>query len=154
MSPTGVGGSGLAWISFLLRQDNIVNAGFAVLTFNDGYGPTAPQFGVIYFSNSRIGIDNSVVPTMRKLSSVFAGPDTVRLVVQLDFTAGLQYLFINPPSRPEPSNDQAQAALAMTPEFQASGFDRVVLKSGYSSSAEAYTLDEIRVGTTFRDLRR
>ena len=40
----------------------------------------------------------------------------------------------------------------MTPEFQASGFNQIDLKEGYNLGA--FTFDELRVGTTFADIRR
>ena len=45
----------------------------------------------------------------------------------------------------------AAAHLHMTPEFQASGFSRIVLKEGFNLGA--YIFDEVRVGTTFDDIR-
>jgi hypothetical protein len=152
ITPTGVGSNGVAWIGYLLAQDNPRYPGYAIITFNDSFGPTAPQFGVIYGTNSYFGIDNGVIPMQRHLTHVQAGSTTVWVVVKLDFNAGLQSLFINPSRNGTPVSSQAKVHLPMTPDFRASGFDRIVLKSGYSASPNAYILDEVRVGTTFADL--
>jgi hypothetical protein len=43
------------------------------------------------------------------------------------------------------------AQLQMTPEFQAAGFDQVFLNVG--SSNGVWGFDEVRIGTTFADVR-
>ncbi len=149
LTPVGGSAGGNVWLGFLMRQGAAALPGFGVLTFNDGFGPAAPQFGVI-FESKRYGIDNSIIPRMTSYSTVRAGTATVWVVVKLDFTAGQQMLFLNPSSANE-SDLQPQATLAMTPEFQASGFDRIVLKEGYSMGT--FTFDEVRVGTTYSDVR-
>ena len=152
ITPTGIGGNGVAWIGYLIAQKDIRYPGYAIITFNDAFGPTAPQFGVIYGTNSYFGIDNGVVPMQRRLTHVQAGSTTVWIVVKLDFNAGVQSLFINPSRSGTPVSSEAKVRLPMTPDFHASGFDRIVLKAGYSASPDAYILDELRVGTTFADL--
>ncbi len=142
--------SGIVWIGFLMRRDGVAyNTGFGTLTFNDGFGPTAPQFGVIFFSG-RYGIDNSVVPQHKTLTQVAASASTLWLVAKLDFKTGLETLFVNPSRVGEPSAVPMQVQLAMEPEFQASGISRIVLKEGYSIGS--FTFDELRVGTSFSDL--
>lgn len=126
-----------------------LKSGFATLTFNDGFGPTAPQFGVIFFSG-RYGIDNSVVPQDKVLTRMPAKASAVWLVAKLDFTHGQEYLYVNPSRMGEPGEALAQVQIAMEPEFQASGITRLVPKEGYNIGA--YTFDELRAGTTFSDL--
>ncbi len=145
-------GTDVVWIGFLLAQNQVGSFGYAILTFNDSVGPTAPQFGVIFGTGDLYGIDDGIVPTTRSLTSTAADGSTAWVVVKLDFTTGDQSLFLNPSKLGEPANQTAQARLPMTPEFQASGFDRIVLKVGYNFGS--YTFDEIRAGTSFSDLRR
>ena len=69
------------------------------------------------------------------------------MVVKLDFSVGTQSLFLNPTQGSLPD-----ATLAMTPEFQANGFDQVVLATGYNTAGFNY--DKVRIGTTLNDVRR
>jgi hypothetical protein len=59
---------------------------------------------------------------------------------------------VNPAVGSEPIAAEAKTRLRMMPEFQASGFSRIILKEGFNRGS--YTFDEVRVGTTFKDLRR
>jgi hypothetical protein len=152
LTPVGVGGSGTAWIGFLIRQSAIADSGYAVVTFNEGFGPTAPGFGVL-FGQGVYGIDNDTgLPHSQAATAVAASTTTVWLVAELDFSAGTETLYVNPSSGSEPdSTAEATAHLRMSPEFQASGFSRIVLKEGFNLGA--YIFDEVRVGTTFEDIR-
>jgi len=146
-----MGGSGTVWIGFLIRQNPVTLSGYAVVTLNEGFGPTAPGFGVI-FGTGIYGIDNDTgLPHSQALTTVAASADTVWLVAKLDFTAARETLFVDPFRGSEPAADESQAHLRMTPEFQASGFSRIDLKEGFNVGS--YTFDEVRVGTTFRDIR-
>jgi hypothetical protein len=153
LTPVGVGGSGTAWIGFLIAQGPISFNGYAVVTFNEGFGPTAPGFGVL-FGQGVYGIDNDTgLPHSQAATTVVASTTTAWLVVKLDFTAGTETLYVNPSRGSEPdSGAEAVAHLRMSPEFQASGFSRIVLKEGFNIGA--YIFDEVRVGTAFNDVKR
>ena len=125
-----MGGSGTVWIGFLIKQGANTFPGHAVVTFNDGFGPTAPGFGVLD-RQGVYGIDNGTgLPHSRAKTTVGASAATVWLVVKLDFTTGRESLFVNPIPGNEPAVAEAKARLKMAPEFQASGFSRIDLKEG------------------------
>jgi hypothetical protein len=148
VTPLGGSGGGIVWIGFFI-QSHTPTFGYGTLTFNSGFGPTAPQFGAIY-ATSRYGIDNNVIPTEDALTIVRPSRAVVWMVVELDFNTGEEFLFLNPRQGVEPIRARAKARLAMRPEFQASGFNRIALREGRTGGS--YTFDEIRVGTTFSDL--
>ena len=151
LTPVGGGGSGTAWIGFLIRQSAIADSGYAVVTFNEGFGPTAPGLGVL-FGQGVYGIDNDTgLPHSQAATTIAASSTTVWLVVELDFTAGTETLYVNPSRGSEPGTAEAIAHLRMAPEFQASGFSRIDLKEGFNLGT--YIFDELRVGTTFDDIR-
>jgi hypothetical protein len=152
LTPVGGPGSGPIWIGFLIQQDSAPFFGYAVVGFNDGFGATSPGFGVLDGRNV-YGIDNDTgLPHSQAITRVSPSATTVWLVVKLDFAAGMEFLFVNPTPGTEPIVADSKARLAMTPEFQASGFDRIILKEGFNQGS--YTFDELRVGTKFGDLKR
>jgi hypothetical protein len=142
----------VVWIGFLIAQTGGGASGYAVLTFNDGFGPTGPGFGLLY-TQGVYGIDNDTgLPRSQAASTVMAGFDTAWLVIKLDFIAGTENLYINPEPDSGPESAAAMVRLRMSPEFQSSGFSRIILKEGYNIGAFAF--DELRVGTSFADIRR
>ena len=152
LTPVGMGDNSVVWIGFLIAESSGDAFGYAVVTFNEGFGPTAPGFGLL-FGKGVYGIDNDTgLPHSQAVTTVAATTDTVWLVVKLDFTAGTESLYINPTRGSEPASAAAMVHLRMSPEFQTSGFSRIVLKEGFNLGA--FTFDEFRVGTTFADIRR
>ncbi|HEU0210439.1 MAG TPA: hypothetical protein VFQ78_15860 [Candidatus Udaeobacter sp.] len=133
---------GKVWIGFLARLAHGSAAqGFSVL-FLDGPGG-GPSFGLL-FNSGVYGIDNNTggagFPT-----TVAPSRTTVWLVVELDFTSGMELLFIDPTRNSPPA---AQAM--MTPSFQASGFDSIGLAGGYNTAS--FNFDEVRVGRSLNDI--
>jgi hypothetical protein len=122
-----------------------------VVTFNEGFGATSPGFGLL-FREGVYGIDNDTgLARSQALTTVAASTDTVWLVVRLNFITGLETLYVNPSRDHEPNSAEAVARLHMAPAFQTGGFNRIDLKEGFNSGA--FTFDELRVGTTFADIR-
>ena len=70
-------------------------------------------------------------------------------MVKLNFDTGTQDLFVNPTD----AAATPDATLAMTPEFQASGFSQVLLHEGLNDRGSAFVFDELRVGRTLADIR-
>jgi len=143
--------SGVVWVSFLIRE---VSGSFGYATLNlrtpDGSPPTG--YGVIFAENV-FGIDNDTgLPGGQAETQVAPGPNPTWLVVKLDFTTGEQVLYINPTQSSDGSiRWAARARLLMTPQFQAVGFDRVLLHVGYSRGT--FEMDEVRLGGTFAEVR-
>jgi len=152
LTPVGMGDTSVVWIGFLIAHANGGTSGYAVVTFNEGFGATAPGFGML-FGQGVYGIDNDTgLRHSQAPTTVVASSDTVWMVIKLDFIAGTETLFINPTRGSGPESAAAKVHLPMTPEFQASGFNQIDLKEGYNLGA--FTFDELRVGTTFADIRR
>jgi len=144
--------SGIVWIGFFTRQQSQTwRGGYTDLSFNDlAVGPTTPQFGLTFFAAGQYAIDNSAADLHQATTGVTATNATVWLVVKLDFNSGFETLYVNPSRVGEPITAEGTAQLQMEPEFQSSGFDRLILRSGYFIST--YAFDELRVGTNFQDI--
>ena len=152
LTPAGMGDNSVVWIGFLIRNAGGDTSGYAVVTFNEGFGATSPGFGML-FGQGVYGIDNDTgLRHSQAATTIVASSDTVWLVVKLDFIAGTESLYVNPARDSGPDSAAAMVHLPMAPEFQASGFNRIILKEGYNLGA--FTFDELRVGTTFADIRR
>jgi hypothetical protein len=145
LSPVGIGSNSVVWIGVLITQEAVSSFGYAVVTFNEGFGLTAPGFGVLLGENV-FGIDNE--NGSQAMTTISPSTDTVWLVIKLDFNAGQETLYVNPVR----GGALAKVRLRMTSTFQNSGFSRIILKEGFNSGA--YTFDELRVGTTLADIRR
>src|SRR5450432_3657048 len=138
--------SGTVWIGFLIR---VVHSGprfgFAVLNVSDGIaGDPTPGYGVV-FDTRQYGIDNDTGASA--LTGIPQSYMTSWLVVELNFNKGEQTLRVDPPSADSPP----QATLAMTPQLQANGFSQIWLNEGLNDGS--FAIDEVRVGTTFNDIR-
>ena len=152
LTPVGMGDNNVVWIGFLITENSGGASGYAVVTFNEGFGATAPGFGLL-FGKGVYGIDNDTgLPHSQAPTTVAASTDTVWLVIKLDFTAGTEALYVNPTRGLEPDSAAAMVHLRMAPQFQTSGFSRIILKEGFNLGA--FTFDELRIGTTFADIRR
>ena len=142
---------GIVWVGFLTRQARPGNDGFAVVAV---IGPSIldPSVGIgEIFTKNHYGLDNDTgEPRSRSVSSVPVDGHTVWLVTRLDFNAATEYLWVNPSPDTEPDIANADAALQMTPEFQAAGFPFVRLRVGYTHAL--YQFDELRVATTFDEI--
>lgn len=141
--------SGIVWIGFLFQQVGGPSPvfGFAVLNLSAENGEPTPGYGVLFVSN-RFGIDNDT-GGQRVVTEVAPSHTTTWLVVRLNFNTGKQDLFVSPTN----AAATPDATLAMTPEFQASGFSQVLLHEGLNDRGSAFVFDELRVGRTFADVR-
>ncbi len=151
LNAVGTGDNSVVWIGFLIAEASGSGSGYAVVTFNEGFGSAAPGFGLL--DGQRVyGIDNDTgLAHSQALTTVAASTDTVWLVVRLDFIIGSETLFVNPSRDHEPKSAEGFARLHMAPAFQTGGFNRIDLKEGFNSGA--FTFDELRIGTTFADIR-
>lgn len=98
--------------------------------------------------SNRFGIDNDT-GGQRVVTDIAPSHTTAWLVVKLNFDTGRQDLFVSPTD----AAATPDATLAMTPEFQASGFSQVLLHEGLNDRGSAFVFDELRVGRTFADIR-
>jgi hypothetical protein len=85
----------------------------------------------------------------RVVTTIAPNHTTAWLVVKLNFDTGTQDLFVSPTD----AAATPDATLAMTPEFQASGFSQVLLHEGLNDRGSAFVFDELRVGRSFADIR-
>jgi hypothetical protein len=141
--------SGVVWLSFLINVTNGDDSGFAVVNLGNGSLSPPTGYGVLDFARV-FGIDNDgrgQAPT-----TIAPGPTPSWLLVKLDFDTGRQTLYVNPmPSTSSPDALVPSARLRMDPAFQAAGFYQVFLNVG--SSNGVWGFDEVRIGTTFKDVR-
>ena len=143
---------GVVWIGFLMKkEEGDLRNGFAVVVVI-GESISDPSVGIgMLFDRKRYGLDNNTgAPGSKSLSDVTVTGQTTWLVTKLDFTAGQEYLWINPSSDGEPDIADADADLKMTPEFQAVGFHNLRLRVGYAHAT--FQFDELRAGTEFADV--
>jgi hypothetical protein len=144
--------SGVAWVGFLQSLSHgSSKRGFATLNLNTASN-RGPSFGVLYDSGV-YGIDNETGRKKgRAYTDVAPSTDPAWLVIELDFNLGMEFLYINPSlDGGAPSRVEAKARLKMDPTFQSVGFDQIFLGDGESTGV--YRYDEVRVGTTFQDIR-
>lgn len=150
--------SGSVWIGFLIRQvPGAGIGGYAVVNlFSSESENPGPGFGLLTPSElggGLYGIDNDTGrPNSRAATTTAASPTTTWLVVQLDFDAGREALYVNPCPRtngPEPTGPDAE--LRMTGAFRQNGFNQVWLNEGFNQGS--YQFDEVRIGRDFRDVR-
>jgi hypothetical protein len=139
---------GTKWVAFLIRKASgpAAPGGFAVIGLgqNNGIG--------MLFDENIYGIDTTVLPgpVMRARTNKAVSATTVLLVTKLDFTAGMEYIFVNPPSGSTPTNSQADASIAMGADFQANGFSNVALAEGFNTAT--FDFDELRIGDSFTEV--
>jgi hypothetical protein len=137
--------SGVIWLGFLIRLTRGQNDGYSVINLTAGTGTSNfPGYGVLFFFPNVFGIDNDgpgFAPT-----TISPSRATTWIVVRIDFDSGTQDMYINP-TGPGATPD---AQLPMTSEFQTAGFSDLRLNSGASG---LYQFDEVRIGTTFDDVR-
>jgi hypothetical protein len=139
-----------AYLSFLLRPEGVLGQG----VFNGFFGVTLETQGgsepQLFIGKPGGGDLNSYVLENRggvgQVSSGAAAVvgDTVLLVVRADFTAGNDRitLYVNPtPGGPEPTSGTVKAD---------ANFGTITGLTLYSSGA--FSIDELRVGTTFADV--
>ncbi len=144
--------SGIVWISYLIREKSGNSFGYATINLLPPDGSPSPGIGLI-FEHRLYGIDNDTGEQHSQAVTTVA-PSSVPawLVIKLDFNAGTEALFVNPSQGGgEPNTADGEAHLPMTPQFQAVGFDTVYLHVGYNNGG--FQMDEVRVGTTFDDVR-
>ncbi len=142
--------SGVVWLSFLINVTSGDDSGFAVVNLGNGSSSPPTGYGVLDFDRV-FGIDND--GTGQAATNIAPGSAPSWLLVKLDFTTGAQILYVNPmPSAGSPDGLVPSARLLMDPRFQAAGFYQVFLNVG--SSNGVWGFDEVRIGTTFRDVRR
>ena len=144
--------SSIVWIGYMIRQKSGGSFGYATLNLLPPDGSPPPGFGLL-FAHGLYGIDNDTgAQHSQAVTTVAPSLDPAWLVIRLNFNTGEEELFVNPSGGgSEPINADGEARLLMTPEFQAAGFDRVLLHVGYNSGG--FQMDELRVGTTFADIR-
>ena len=153
-STSQVGGAngGMVWVGFFINQASggTNPGGFAVVSV--GPGGTNPGIGIGVLDNENVyGIDNNIEsPVERAATTVAPSSTVVFLVVKLDFSAGMEYIFVNPSLASEPVNAAASASQAMTSAFQAGGINQIVLAAGTDNAS--FNIGELRVGTEFTDI--
>jgi hypothetical protein len=136
------------YISFLVRPDGTLNDGI----FNGFFGLTLNgSLGNDFFVGKPGGgmVDRYVIETRGGFGQVSSGAEavvgrTALLVVKAQFLAGIDVftLYTNPrPRRPEPSQGLVKSDLDLG----------VVSAIGIYSTG-AFTIDEIRIGTTYADV--
>jgi hypothetical protein len=137
--------SGVVWLGFLIRLTSGPNFGYSVINLTAGTGTfDFPGYGVLAFSPNVFGIDNDG-PGFAE-TTIAPSAETTWIVVRMDFDNGDQSMFINPTGL----GGTPDAELAMSSEFQAAGFSDLRL---HSDTGGDYQFDEVRVGTTFDDIR-
>ncbi len=144
------GGTSAVWAAFLISEASGGAApnGYSVCGF--GGGAVGPSFGMI-FNRNLYGITNNTgLAGGTALTSIAPSAATMLFVVKFDFAAGREYLWLNPSTASTPKTAQASASLAMTPAFQSSGFNQVILATGFNTASFNY--DEVRVGTAFDEV--
>jgi hypothetical protein len=137
--------SGVVWLGYLVRLTRGPNAGYSVINLTAGTGTSSfPGYGVLAFSPNVFGIDNDG-PGIA-FTSIAPSNVTTWVVVRMDFDHGTQDMFINP-GGPDSVPD---ASLDMSGPFRSLGFSDLRLNSFASG---LYQFDEVRIGTTFEDIR-
>ncbi len=136
--------SGVVWLGFLIQLTSGPNVGYSVINLTAGTGTNDfPGYGVLIFPNV-FGIDND--GPGKAETTIAPSNETTWIVVKMDFDNGDQSMFINPTGL----GGTPDAKLAMSSEFQAAGFSDLRL---HSDAGGDYQFDEVRVGTTFNDIR-
>ena len=139
---------GIKWVAFLISKASgpAAPGGSAVVGLGGFNG-----IGMLFDENI-YGIDTTTSggPVTRARTSTTVSSTTVLLVTKLDFTAGMEYIFVNPVGGSTPANAQADASVAMGSDFQANGFDQIVLAEGFNTAA--FNFDELRIGDTFAEV--
>lgn len=133
---------GVVWIGFLIQDVNAAStSGYAVL----GIGYFFSGYGLIA-NTGAYGIDNN--NGQFALTSFGPSPgQTDWLVVKLDFRTLTQYLYVNPSlNGPEPLVPDATLPMP----FYSLGQIRINVGNNNGS----YAFDEVRIATTFREVRR
>ena len=150
LSTTVGGGSGAEWVGFLINETSggSTPGGFGVLSLSEN-GGIGTAFGAL-FNRNVYGIDNDTADVEQASTGIGVSGTTHLFVAELDYTAGTTYLFVDPSLNGTPSAASANASLAMTSAFKASGFDEIVVAAGFNTAA--FNMDQIRVGTTFADV--
>jgi FG-GAP-like repeat len=144
------GGTSIVWAAFLINEASGGAApnGYSACSF--GGGAVGPSFGMILNTNL-YGIDNNTgLAGNTAVTSIGPSAATMLFVIKFDFAAGREYLWINPTTTSAPNTAQASASLAMTPAFQSSGFNQVMLSTGFNTASFNY--DEVRVATAFDEV--
>ena len=148
LSDTGSGGdnaianfsavsTGIVWVSFLFQGGG---SGYAVA----GVGQYGPGWGLL-FNKFVYGIDND--NGQQALTSISPSGGTDWLVVKLNFQRRLQSLYVNPTSG---ADGPVVPDATLTMPF--SSFSQIRVGEGYNNTTNLF--DEVRIGTTFHDVRR
>ncbi len=151
-SQVGGAGGGVVWVGFLINQASGGSnpGGFDVVSV--GSSSAGSGIGIGMLDNENIyGIDNNInSPVQRARTFVSADGTVVFLVAKLDFSAGMEYIFVNPSLTSEPADSAASASQAMTSVFQAAGINQVLLAAG--GNTVSFNIGELRIGTAFADV--
>lgn len=142
------GGSGTEWVGFLISEQSGGSTpnGYAVVVV----GSNGPSFGLI-FNQNLYGLDNNTGSQAdTRVSTTAPSASTTWMVAELNFSTGMEYLFLNPSTANPPSTASAAANYTMTSAFQSSGFSAITLAAGFNTAQ--FKFDEVRVGTTFADV--
>lgn len=142
------GGSGTEWVGFLINEGSggSTPGGFGVLSLSEN-GGIGTAFGAL-FNRNVYGIDNDTADVEQASTGIGVSGATHLFVAELNYSTGMTYLFVDPSGTPNIAS--ANASLAMTPAFKASGFDEVVLAAGFNTAS--FNIDTIKVGSTFADV--
>ena len=143
--------SGVVWLGFLMNLTNRDDLGFAVINLVKTF-PLPPGYGVL-FNAQVFGIDNGDGgPGSEAFTTVSPGLRPTWLVVSLDFETGQENLYLDPPRGvATPAQLVPSARLQMTRKFRSEGFDHLYLHVG--SNTGEWQFDEVRIGTSFSDIR-
>ena len=152
MSQIGGANGGTVWVAFYINQGSgpASPGGFAVVSVGSSAADVNIGIGMLFDENI-YGIDNNVgTPIERARTSVTPSSTVTWLVTKLDFDAGMEYIFVDPPMGSEPQVATAAASQAMTSAFQAAGINEALLVAGGNSAS--FNIGELRVGTEFADV--
>ena len=150
LSATVGGGSGTEWVGFLVNEASggSTPGGFGVLSLSEN-GGIGTAFGAL-FNRNVYGIDNDTADVEQASTGIGVSGTTYLFVAELNYSTGMTYLFVDPSLNGTPGTGSANASLAMTSAFKASGFDEIVVAAGFNTAT--FNLDQIKVGTTFADV--
>ncbi len=142
---------GVVWLGFLINVYTTDNDGYAVVELSNGVDG-APAFGVL-FETKVFGIDNNTNKRgSRGYSTVSPSVTPNWLVVKLDFDGGTESLYINPSrTTSSPQSLVPNVRVKMDPDFKAGGISQIFLNTGANDGVWGF--DEVRIGTTFADVR-
>ncbi len=135
--------SGVVWVGFILYRSGDDGFSSAFLTLA-GTSSELVSFGVVY----QLGVYGILNDRNQVLTTVRSGTRSQWVVARLDFTNGIESLFVDPHPGAEPRIPDAH--VRMKRDFQAAGFNQVTLD--VSGNENFWFFDEVRIATSFKDL--